>query len=198
VSAGQDLIRRRQAVVARGVGMFAGDTTVASARGARLIDADGRELIDFAGGIGCANVGHCEPRVVAAIQEQAARLLHTRFHIGTYEPYVALCEQLAALLPHGDATKVMLANSGAEAVENAIKIARQATRRSAVLCYSGAFHGRTLLGMTLTAKSAYKKHCGPFAPEVYRLPYPDPGVSQGARCEGGARLQRRVRPSRVQ
>jgi 4-aminobutyrate aminotransferase/(S)-3-amino-2-methylpropionate transaminase len=169
----QKLIERRHAVVARGVGQFAGDTTVVSARGARLVDADGREWIDLAGGIGVMNVGHCDPAVVAAIREQAGRLLHGSIHVATYELYVALCEQLVELLPHGGSTKAVLVNSGAEAVENAVKIARQATGRPAILCYSEAFHGRTLLGMTLTSKTAYKLGCGPFAPEIYRLPYPD-------------------------
>lgn len=153
--------------------MFAGETTVRSGKGARLTDADGREWIDFAGGIGVVNAGHCDERVVRAIQEQAAELLHTCIHIGTYEPYVALCEKLVELLPHGEATKVMLVNSGAEAVENAVKIARQATGRPAVFTYEGAFHGRTLLGMSLTSKSGYKKNCGPFAPEIYRLAFPN-------------------------
>jgi 4-aminobutyrate aminotransferase/(S)-3-amino-2-methylpropionate transaminase len=153
--------------------------------GARLIDADGREWIDLAGGIGVMNVGHCDPAVVAAIREQAGKLLHASIHVATYEPYVALCEQLVELLPHGEATKAMLVNSGAEAVENAIKIARQYTKRSAILCYSEAFHGRTLMGMSLTSKTVYKLGCGPFAPEVYRLPYPDhfhrgPGLSEDA------------------
>jgi 4-aminobutyrate aminotransferase/(S)-3-amino-2-methylpropionate transaminase len=169
----KDLIERRRAVVARGVGQFAGDMTVASASGARLIDADGRAFIDLAGGIGTMNVGHCDETVVAAIREQAGRLTHTCFHVATYEPYVALCEKLAQLLPHGPETKVMLVNSGAEAVENAIKIARQATGRPAVLCFSEAFHGRTLMCMTLTSKTGYKQGCGPFAPEVYRLPFPN-------------------------
>ena len=169
----QDLIERRRAVVARGIGQFAGDTTAVSANGARLTDADGRELIDFAGGIGVVNVGHGDARVVAAIQDQAARLIHACIHVATYEPYVALCEKLVTLLPHGDSTKAALFNSGAEAVENAIKIARQATGRSAVICFSGAFHGRTMMGMTLTSKTTYKQGCGPFAPEVYRLPYPN-------------------------
>ncbi|MEK7380300.1 MAG: aspartate aminotransferase family protein, partial [Gemmatimonadota bacterium] len=97
----------------------------------------------------------------------------TCFHIATYEPYVALCERLAALLPHGDSTKVLLLNSGAEAVENAVKIARQATGRPAVLCFTEGFHGRTLLGMSLTSKVGYKAGCGPFAPEIYRLPFPN-------------------------
>jgi 4-aminobutyrate aminotransferase/(S)-3-amino-2-methylpropionate transaminase len=172
-SESQNLIERRKAVVPRGVGQFAGETTAASASGARLTDVDGREWIDFAGGIGVMNVGHCNERVVAAIREQAGKLLHTCIHVATYEPYVALAEKLVELLPHGEATKVMLLSSGAEAVENAIKIARQATGRSAVICFSGAFHGRTLLGLTLTSKTGYKLGCGPFAPEVYRLPYPN-------------------------
>jgi 4-aminobutyrate aminotransferase/(S)-3-amino-2-methylpropionate transaminase len=155
------------------VGQFAGDTTVASAAGARIEDAEGRSLIDFAGGIGVMNVGHCDPDVVAAIRDQAGRLLHASIHVATYEPYVALCERLAGLFPHGDTTKVMLANSGAEAVENAIKIARQATGRPAIIAFSEAFHGRTMMCMSLTSKTGYKLGCGPFAPEVYRLPYPN-------------------------
>jgi len=127
----------------------------------------------MAGGIGVMSAGHCHPDVVAAVREQVGILQHTCIHIATYEPYVALCERLAQLLPHGDYTKVMLVNSGAEAVENAIKIARQATGRQGILCFTGAFHGRTLLGMSLTSKVAYKTGSGPFAPEIYRLPYPD-------------------------
>jgi len=167
------LVERRHAVVARGVGQFAGDTTAASAAGARITDADGRELIDFAGGIGVMNVGHSNEKVVEAICEQARKLVHTCIHVATYEPYIALCEKLVAILPHGESTKAMLVNSGAEAVENAIKIARQATGRSAVICYSEAFHGRTMMCMALTSKTGYKVGCGPFAPEVFRLPYPN-------------------------
>jgi len=169
----KSLIERRHAVVARGVGQFAGDTTADSALRGRVTDVDGQEWIDLAGGIGVNNVGHCHPTVVKAIQEQAAKLLHSCIHVATYEPYVALCEKLVELVPHGDATKVMLTNTGAESVENAIKIARQATGRSAVIGFSEAFHGRTLLCMTLTSKVFYKLNCGPFAPEIYRLPYPN-------------------------
>ncbi len=165
------LLARRAAVVCRGV-PTATSATVANAQGARLTDADGRELIDLAAGIGVASVGHCAPEVVEAIVEQSRKLLHTCIHIATYEPYVELCEKLVELLPHGHATRAMLVNSGAEAVENAIKIARQVTGRSAVICFSGGFHGRTLLGMTLTSKVGYKAGCGPFAPEIYRLPFP--------------------------
>jgi len=130
-------------------------------------------LIDFAGGIGVMNVGHCDERVVRAIQEQAARLIHSCIHVATYEPYVALCEKLVALLPHGGPTKAVLLNSGAEAVENAVKFARQATGRGAIICYTEAFHGRTMMGMSLTSKTRYKVGCGPFAPEIYRLPFPN-------------------------
>ena len=132
---------RRKNIVANGVGVF-NTITVSEAKGATIIDADGRELIDFAGGIGVVNAGHCPAPVVAAIQQQAALFIHTSFNVVTYEPYIKLCEVLAEILPHGDKTKVMLVSTGAEAVENAIKIARQSTRRGAVLCFTDAFHGR--------------------------------------------------------
>lgn len=166
------LIKRRQKVVANGVSIFVASTAVEASE-ATVTDTDGNELIDFAGGIGVVNAGHCPPPVVEAIQQQAAKLLHTSVHIATYEPYVALCERLVTLFPHGPETKVMLTNTGAESVENAIKIARQATKRSAVICYSEAFHGRSLMAMTLTSKITYKYNCGPYAPEVYRLPFPN-------------------------
>lgn len=169
----EDLIARRHAVVPRAVGEFAGALAVESASGARLVDVDGESWIDFAGGIGVMNVGHCEPRVVKAIQDQAARLIHTCIHVATYEPYLALCEKLVSLLPHGGSTKAVLFNSGAEAVENAVKFARQATGRPAVICFTEAFHGRTMMGMSLTSKTRYKVRCGPFAPEIYRLPFPN-------------------------
>ena len=169
----QELIDRRLAVVARGVGQFAGAMTAATSDGAHLVDAEGRAFIDMAGGIGVMNVGHCDARVVAAIKQQAERLIHACIHVATYEPYVALCEKLVELLPHGGPTKAALFNSGAEAVENAVKIARQATGRHAILCFTGAFHGRTMMALSLTSKTSYKIGCGPFAPEVYRLPYPN-------------------------
>lgn len=183
-----NLIARRERVVCPGVGRLS-DMTAASASGAIIVDADGREFIDFAGGIGVMNIGHCDPTVVAAIREQADTLLHASIHVTTYELYVELCEKLVELFPHGPQTKAMLVNSGAEAVENAIKIARQATGREAIICFTGGFHGRTLLATTLTSKISYKVGCGPFAPEVYRLPYPvvrpRSGVSeeQVAACE---------------
>ncbi len=147
-------------------------TFIREARGAVMIDVDGRELIDFAGGIGVNNVGHCHPRVVEAIKDQADKYIHTCFHVAMYEPYVLLAEKLNKMAP-GDFPKMtMFANSGAEAVENAVKVARYATGRPAVICFENAFHGRTLLTMTLTSKvKPYKFGFGPFAPEVYRMPY---------------------------
>ena len=145
----------------------------ASASGSVFINADGREFIDFSGGIGVLNAGHCPPSVSRAIADQSKKLMHTFFNLLTHEPYVLLAEKLVEILPHGAHTKVMMVSSGAEAVENAIKIARQATGRQGVICYTGGFHGRTMMGMTLTSKVSYKMGCGPFAPEVYRIPFPD-------------------------
>ncbi|MCF8243612.1 MAG: aspartate aminotransferase family protein [Saprospiraceae bacterium] len=168
----EELLDRRRSVVASGVGLF-NAATAQSAKGAIVVDADGRELIDFAGGIGVVNAGHCPDSVVEAIIEQARKFIHTSFNVTTYEPYIALCEKLVEILPHDGPTKVMLASTGAEAVENAIKIARQATHRDGILCYTEAFHGRTMMAMTLTSKVAYKMGCGPFAPEVYRTAFPN-------------------------
>lgn len=166
------LLDRRKAAVANGVGIF-NVATVTSANGAIITDADGKDLIDFAGGIGVVNAGHCPGKVVEAIKKQAESYIHTSFNVVTYEPYIELCEKLAELFPHGEQTKAMIVSTGAEAVENAVKIARQATKRQAVLCYTGGFHGRTMMAMTLTSKIDYKLNCGPFAPEVYRLPFPN-------------------------
>ncbi|CAM4025511.1 aspartate aminotransferase family protein [Gillisia limnaea] len=168
----QALLDRRKNIVANGVGIF-NTATVKHAKGAIITDVDGRELIDFAGGIGVVNAGHCPEPVVEAIREQAGKYLHTSFNVVTYEPYIKLCEELAEILPHGEKTKAMLISTGAEAVENAIKIARQATKRPAVLCFSEAYHGRTLMAMSLTSKVNYKTSSGPFAPEVYRIPFPN-------------------------
>jgi 4-aminobutyrate aminotransferase/(S)-3-amino-2-methylpropionate transaminase len=190
MSRSENLVRRRDAVVCPGVSRGSG-LTAASAKGAIITDLDGREFIDFAGGIGVMNVGHSDPAVVKAIAEQASKLQHTCIHVATYEPYVALCEELASIFPHGragEATKVVLINTGAEAVENSIKIARQATGRDGVICFTGAFHGRTMLCSTLTSKVDYKKGCGPFLSEIYRLPYPrrfpgEPAMSEAALVE---------------
>lgn len=168
----EKLIARRNAIVPNGMGMFT-PLTIESGQGAVIRDADGRTYIDFAGGIGVLNAGHCPRPVVEAITRQARKLTHACFPVAIYEPYVELCETLAKLFPHGKSTKVMLTNSGVEAVENAIKIARQATGRAGIICFTGGFHGRTLLGMSLTSKTGYKIGCGPFAPEVYRMPFPD-------------------------
>jgi 4-aminobutyrate aminotransferase/(S)-3-amino-2-methylpropionate transaminase len=150
--------------------------TAARANGAVITDVDGREFLDFASGIGVMGVGHSDPAVIEAIRTQAGVLQHACIHVATYEPYVALCEKLVSLFPHhednNDSTKAMLISTGAEAVENAIKIARQATGRAGVICFTGAFHGRTLLATTLTSKTRLKEGCGPYAPEVYRLPFP--------------------------
>ena len=170
--ASEALIERRKSVVANGISMFF-DSTVETAENGVMINADGEEVIDFVGGIGVCNSGHCPQPVIDAITEQSKKLIHSCFQIATYEPYVALSEKLVELFPHGDNTKVMITGSGAESVENAIKIARQATKRRAVLCFTGAFHGRTNLTMALTSKISYKKGCGPFAPETYRIPYPN-------------------------
>ena len=149
---------------------------VASAEGARITDVDGRTYVDFAGGIGCQNTGHRNAAVVEAVKEQADRYLHQCFMVGTYEPYVEVCRRLAELSPcAAGEQRSTLVNSGAEAVENAVKIARAATGRSAVVVFDGAFHGRTLLAMTMTSKvKPYKAGFGPFAPEVYRAPAPYP------------------------
>ena len=168
----ETLIARRNAIVPEGMGMYS-PLTIESAKGAITKDVDGKEYIDFAGGIGVLNAGHCPKAVVDAIFKQSRQLIHACFPVAIYEPYVDLCEVLAKLFPHGEKTKVMLTNSGAEAVENAIKIARQATGKQGVICFTGGFHGRTLLGMSLTSKTGYKIGCGPFAPEIYCLPFPD-------------------------
>ncbi len=161
---------------------------VASAEGARVTDVDGNTFLDFAGGIGCQNTGHRHPAVVEAIRTQLDSYLHQCVMVGTYEPYVEVCRRLDELSPCGQGEqRSLLLNSGAEAVENAVKIARVATGRQAVIVFDNAFHGRTLLAMTMTAKVVpYKKGFGPFAPEVYRAaaPYPYRGVTAEAAAEG--------------
>lgn len=145
---------------------------VKTAKGAVIYDVEGRELIDFAGGIGVMNVGHSHPKVVAAIKDQVENYTHTCFHIVMYEPYVELAERLCNMTPGKFPKMAMFANSGAEAVENAVKIARSYTKRPAVIAFENGFHGRTLLTLSLTSKvKPYKLGFGPFAPEVYRMPY---------------------------
>jgi 4-aminobutyrate aminotransferase/(S)-3-amino-2-methylpropionate transaminase len=155
----------------------------AEASGSTITDVDGNTFIDFAGGVGCMNVGHGHPRVVEAVQEQAARFAHTDFTVVPYEGYVELAERLGALAPISGPTRAAFFNAGTEAVENAVKFARLSTGRPAVIAFEGAFHGRTLLSLTMTSKpQPYKLGLGPFAPEVYRAPFPNPyrGVSAEA------------------
>ena len=170
----REWFERRSAAVPTGVGAL-NPIVTARASGSIIEDVDGNRLIDFATGISVLNVGHTAPEVVAAIQKQADLDTHTCFHVTANEPYIELAERLNALTPGDHAKKTMFANSGAEAVENAVKIARKATGRPAVVTFDHAFHGRTLLAMTLTAKvMPYKQGLGPFAPEVYRLPFAYP------------------------
>src|SRR4051794_39174227 len=174
---------------------------VVGAEGSRIQADDGRTYIDFAGGIGCQNLGHGPSEVVAAIHEQVDRYLHQCFMVGMYEPYVGVCKRLAELFPGpGEDYKSVLLNSGAEAVENAVKIARAATGRPAVIAFDRAFHGRTLLTMTMTSKVAYKRTFGPFAPEVYRAlaPYEPYGVTTDQAIDAFRRLlQAEVDPESV-
>jgi 4-aminobutyrate aminotransferase/(S)-3-amino-2-methylpropionate transaminase len=168
----RELLARREAIVPRGVGQMA-PIFAARAHDAAVTDVDGNVFIDFAGGIGVVNVGHTQPEVIAAIHDQVDKFLHTCFHVAMYEGYVRLAEELARVVPGDFAKKTLLTNSGAEAVENAVKIARRHTGRPAVVTFENAFHGRTLLALSLTAKvSTYKYGFGPFAPEVYRAPFP--------------------------
>lgn len=179
-SATERVQEARERYVARGISTP--PFVVARAEGARIWDVDGREYIDFAGGIGCQNLGHGPPAVVQAIHEQVDAYLHQCFMVGMYEPYVDVCRRLAELSPcRGEEQKSLLVNSGAEGIENAVKIARVATGRPAVVVFDNAFHGRTLMTMTMTSKVVpYKKGFGPFAPEVYRTPAPYPfrGVTE--------------------
>lgn len=167
----QELMARRKQAVPRGPFNTA-PFFAAKARGARVTDVEGRDLIDFAAGIGVMATGHNHPKVVAAAKRQMDDFVHTCFHVVPYEGYVRLAEELNARTPGSHEKKTMFANSGAEAVENAVKIARAHTNRPGILCFDNAFHGRTLLAMTLTSKiSPYKHGFGPFAPEVTRVPY---------------------------
>ena len=168
------VLAARERYVARGIATP--PIVVARAEGARVEDVDGRSYIDFAGGLGCQNTGHGFPPAVAAMHEQIDSYLHQCFMVGVYEPYIEVCRRLAELSPCvGTDQKSVLLNTGAEAVENAVKIARAATGRPAVVVFDRAFHGRTLLAMTMTSKVVpYKRGFGPFAPEVYRAPAPYP------------------------
>jgi len=166
------LSRRRDASVARGVAT-AHPIWAARASGALLWDADGRRYLDFTGGIGTLNAGHAHPKVVSAIAEQAAALTHACFQVTAYEPYVAVAEALNARAPGSSAKKTLLLSTGAEATENAVKIAREYTRRPAVIAFTHGYHGRTLLALSMTGKNVpYKQHFGPFCSEIYHAPFP--------------------------
>jgi 4-aminobutyrate aminotransferase / (S)-3-amino-2-methylpropionate transaminase / 5-aminovalerate transaminase len=169
----REITERKERVVADPLGLYL-PIVIADGSGATVTDADGNRFVDFAGGVGCLAVGHAHPHVVAAVQEQAARFLHTDFTIVPYEIYVEYAERLTALAPFSGPVKAAFFNAGTEAVENAVKFARGYTRRPAVIGFEGGFHGRTLLSLTLTSKThPYKAGLGPFAPEVYRVPFPD-------------------------
>ena len=169
----KEILKRKEAVVAEPLSIYL-PVVVDHGQGATLTDVDGNTFIDFTGGVGCLNVGHAHPQVVAAAQEQLARFSHTDFTIVPYEAYVTLAERLCELAPVRKPVKAAFFNAGTEAVENAVKFARSYTGRPAVIGFEGGFHGRTLLSLTLTSKThPYKAGLGPFAPEIYRVPFPN-------------------------
>jgi 4-aminobutyrate aminotransferase/(S)-3-amino-2-methylpropionate transaminase len=173
LASNESLVARRQAAVARGVSMVH-PVFVERAENALLWDGEGRRYVDFAGGIAVLNTGHRHRRVMEAVRAQLDRYTHTCFQITPYEPYVALCERLNALAPGNGPHKTVLLSTGAEAVENSIKIARAATGRPAVIAFSGAFHGRTIMALALTGKvDPYKSGFGPYPAEVYHAPFPN-------------------------
>jgi 4-aminobutyrate aminotransferase/(S)-3-amino-2-methylpropionate transaminase len=168
-----DIVARKERVIAKPMSLYL-PIVAAEARGSTLTDVDGNTFIDFTGGVGCLNVGHAHPKVVEAVQEQAARFLHTDFTMIPYEVGVTLAERLLAVAPFSGPAKAAFFNAGTEAVENSVKFARAYTGRPAVIGFEGGFHGRTLLSLTLTSKThPYKAGLGPFAPEVYRVPFPN-------------------------
>lgn len=172
MSANHVLQLRRENALPRGLAS-AFPVYAARARNAELWDVEGRRYIDFAGGIAVLNTGHCHPRIVAAVRDQLDEFSHTAFQVLPYEPYVALCERLNTLAPFTGAAKSVLFSTGAEAVENAIKLARAHTGRTGVIAFSGGFHGRTTLTMALTGKVApYKLKFGVAPPAIYHLPFP--------------------------
>ncbi|WP_299431155.1 4-aminobutyrate--2-oxoglutarate transaminase [uncultured Meiothermus sp.] len=171
-SKNQALLERRHKIVPRGVSQVH-PLVVQKAEGGKIWDADGKEYLDWFGGIGVLNVGHNHPRVVEAVEKQLRQFMHTCFPGVAYEPYIELAERLAATAPIGGEKKAFFLNTGVEATENAIKIARSYTNRPGVIAFRNSFHGRTLMGMTLTGKvNPYRQNFGPFAPEVYHAPYP--------------------------
>ncbi|SEO95704.1 4-aminobutyrate--2-oxoglutarate transaminase [Paenibacillus sp. OV219] len=172
--AARRLLESRRQFVPQGLSNLA-PIFVQKAQGALVTDVDGNVFLDFAGAIGSLNVGHCPTEVVEALQRQAEQYIHSCFHVAMYEPYVKLAEKLAAITPGSFAKKTILLNSGAEAVENAVKIARKFTGKPGIVSFSRGFHGRTLLGMSLTSKvKPYKFQMGPYAPATYKAMYPYP------------------------
>ncbi|TVR93578.1 MAG: 4-aminobutyrate--2-oxoglutarate transaminase [Trueperaceae bacterium] len=168
------LLNSRQEHVPRGLAV-AHPVVVANAQGATVWDVDGRTYVDFVGGIGVLNVGHNHPRVTQAVRAQLERLSHVSAQVATYEPYVALAERLNAIAPVRAPAKTLLLTTGAEAVENAVKISRAAKKIKTIISFAQSFHGRTLLGMSLTGKARpYRQRFGPYAPEVYHAPFPNP------------------------
>jgi 4-aminobutyrate aminotransferase/(S)-3-amino-2-methylpropionate transaminase len=169
----RELLARGECAVAKPLQVYL-PVFAAEARNSTITDVDGNKLVDFAGGVGVCNVGHSHPHVVEAIQDQAARFVHTDFTVVPYASYIELAERLGAVAPFAGPTRAAFFNSGAEAVENAVKIARLATGRPAVIAFDAGFHGRTMLAMTMTSKvHPYKTGMGPFAAEVYRAPFPN-------------------------
>ena len=169
----REILDRKARVIAEPLSIYL-PIVIEEAHGATITDVDGNTFIDFTGGVGCLNVGHSNPRVVEAAKEQIERFTHTDFTIVPYENYIALAERLLDLVPIGGEKRAAFFNSGAEAVENAVKFARSYTRRPAVIAFDGGFHGRTLLALSLTSKThPYKAGLGPFAPEVYRVAFDD-------------------------
>jgi 4-aminobutyrate aminotransferase / (S)-3-amino-2-methylpropionate transaminase / 5-aminovalerate transaminase len=167
----REILERKDRVIADPLSIFL-PVVIERGDGATLTDVDGNTFLDFTGGVGCLNVGHSHPRVTEAVQEQAAKFLHTDFTIIPYEIYVTLAERLVESAPISGSVKAAFFNAGTEAIENAIKFARSHTKRQAVIAFEGGFHGRTLLSLSLTSKThPYKAGLGPFAPEVYRLPF---------------------------
>ncbi len=170
----QSLLTEKEQYVANAIGIHL-PAVIQRADGVLLTDVDGNTFIDLSGGVGCLNVGHSHPKIVNAIIEQAKRFTHTDFSVAPYEPYIRLAQRLCQLAPGSRPKKALLLNSGTEAVENAVKIARAVTGRPGLVAFQGAFHGRTYMSLSLTSKvEPYKKNFGPFMPEVYRVPFPDP------------------------
>ncbi len=169
---GNAALKQRSEFVSSSVAAYS-SIVVDRAENSTIWDVDGKKYIDFAGGIGALNVGHCHPKIVSALQKQAARLTHSSFHVASYPAYASVCEKLCRTIPSSLPQKAALFNSGAEAVENAVKLARFFTGRSAIVSFGYAFHGRTLLCLTLNGREkVLKSGFGPFAPEIYRAPFP--------------------------